>query len=192
MPQAVDPHPDEICSICQDNLSENVVRLKCRHMFHKECILEALRFDHRCPLCRVIISAPETRLINETYTDLYNPSYVRFARIRAHNAINSIRESIRHEIERDPERTRLVGSLMVGAGLGLATGSIIRSAIKKEQEKKQILEDKIKILERQQKQPQKQPQIQTISQQSSKSFYLPKRIPYVKKSHYQRKSQRRF
>ncbi len=44
---------DEICVICQENLTPpTVYELDCRHRFHKDCLLRHFRLDGRCPLCR--------------------------------------------------------------------------------------------------------------------------------------------
>ncbi len=48
---------DNDCSICIDNLKKGneVIKLKCNHIFHKECIKSYLRSDIKndiCPYCR--------------------------------------------------------------------------------------------------------------------------------------------
>lgn len=43
------------CVICQDDLGDDprcVGTLSCGHKFHNACIIQALEYDHRCPLCR--------------------------------------------------------------------------------------------------------------------------------------------
>ncbi len=51
------------CSICLDNFqdSNNVIQLKCKHMFHKDCIKNYIRSTSinnlcKCPYCRQYIS----------------------------------------------------------------------------------------------------------------------------------------
>lgn len=45
------------CCICLDKLEENnkSIVLECNHNFHKECILNWLKKELNCPLCRKII-----------------------------------------------------------------------------------------------------------------------------------------
>jgi hypothetical protein len=54
---------DNDCSICIDNLrkGDEVIKLKCNHIFHKGCIKSYLmNYDNKCPLCRVnIIDEPQ-------------------------------------------------------------------------------------------------------------------------------------
>ena len=38
------------CSICLDDLQKDpILSLKCRHLFHKNCMIDRVR---RCPICR--------------------------------------------------------------------------------------------------------------------------------------------
>jgi len=49
------PHEkcEEKCPICLDNCTGDVVRIKkCKHMFHRKCLLEAAENSDRCPMCR--------------------------------------------------------------------------------------------------------------------------------------------
>lgn len=45
---------DDDCGICGSALLEDVVKLKCNHMYHYECISLAYKFSHSklCPYCR--------------------------------------------------------------------------------------------------------------------------------------------
>ena len=44
------------CSICKDNIDDrDLVRLPCKHYFHKDCINEWFEIRNTCPLCRKII-----------------------------------------------------------------------------------------------------------------------------------------
>lgn len=49
----------ERCSICLENYQKNetILKLKCKHIFHKECIKEWFhkKKQEECPLCRNII-----------------------------------------------------------------------------------------------------------------------------------------
>ena len=42
------------CPICLDDLDNDAktVRLFCNHLFHGQCVAEALHIDPRCPVCR--------------------------------------------------------------------------------------------------------------------------------------------
>lgn len=51
----VDLEPQS-CSICLDSDSHNMVRLQCRHEFHRTCLLEWLSLKQQCPLCLRIVS----------------------------------------------------------------------------------------------------------------------------------------
>ena len=44
---------DEECSICYEAIkSEDSVKLKCKHVFHKECMEQWVKKSGTCPLCR--------------------------------------------------------------------------------------------------------------------------------------------
>ena len=40
-----------ICPICQEEVKQ-VQATKCGHIFHKACIQQAIRVQHRCPICK--------------------------------------------------------------------------------------------------------------------------------------------
>jgi hypothetical protein len=42
----------EDCSICFTELNENPVKLKCNHIFHKDCISQWVKSSATCPICR--------------------------------------------------------------------------------------------------------------------------------------------
>ena len=46
--------PDDTCSICLDEFKEgdNIKKLNCKHIFHKECLLPWLNDNDCCPMCR--------------------------------------------------------------------------------------------------------------------------------------------
>lgn len=48
---------DEMCSICIENLNtrKNILKVKCGHMFHKECIDKWTASNKTCPNCMSII-----------------------------------------------------------------------------------------------------------------------------------------
>lgn len=59
------------CSICLEQFSEGdtVKKLKCKHIFHPECIQQWLSKEASCPLCR---KAQEPRLSKETFDYMTN------------------------------------------------------------------------------------------------------------------------
>lgn len=51
---AEDVAKKEECAICKDafELNEQVQRLPCRHLYHKQCISPWLDAHNTCPVCR--------------------------------------------------------------------------------------------------------------------------------------------
>lgn len=55
----------ENCTICLNEMDENneVIKLKCLHHFHKDCIQEYLKeYNYKCPLCRTEAGKPKYNL----------------------------------------------------------------------------------------------------------------------------------
>ncbi|KAL3944669.1 MAG: hypothetical protein SGBAC_001277 [Bacillariaceae sp.] len=53
------PQPKQECSICFENLTSNTARLSsCTHVFHKECLKQALQHKSQCPMCRKLVGEP--------------------------------------------------------------------------------------------------------------------------------------
>ena len=46
--------PDDICTICLEEFkfNEELKKLKCNHIFHKECLEPWLNNKRKCPICR--------------------------------------------------------------------------------------------------------------------------------------------
>lgn len=44
----------DLCAICLENLSAETTHTlrECKHTFHSSCLIEALRANKKCPLCR--------------------------------------------------------------------------------------------------------------------------------------------
>ena len=40
------------CSICTFEIKDKAIQLKCKHLFHKECVVEWLKINKICPVCR--------------------------------------------------------------------------------------------------------------------------------------------
>lgn len=53
------------CFICMEEfiLNEEVLELECRHLFHKTCIENAIKYNPKCPLCKTNIKV-ENETIN--------------------------------------------------------------------------------------------------------------------------------
>eukprot|EP00984_Skeletonema_dohrnii_P013960 scaffold5845_cov73-Skeletonema_dohrnii-CCMP3373.AAC.2 len=61
---------EEDCVICQDPLHKRrkCAKLKCGHIFHKECIQRAFQSKPQCPVCRKSIGAPVGKCPSGTMT----------------------------------------------------------------------------------------------------------------------------
>lgn len=47
---------NEKCTICLEDLKDNIIKLECDHSFHQLCIDESLSHsNNKCPLCRNVI-----------------------------------------------------------------------------------------------------------------------------------------
>lgn len=62
------PNPDDICSVCLDELVKTreigktaIIVLPCDHWFHQKCALRLLEYHPQCPICRTPIDAAELR-----------------------------------------------------------------------------------------------------------------------------------
>jgi hypothetical protein len=65
---------DQVCAICQENVSCATRIRRCGHCFHRECISEWFTMNSRCPVCRHDIrdlqrSNTSTDNDNRMYTD---------------------------------------------------------------------------------------------------------------------------
>ena len=64
LPEIKDISADEECSICMDGYSDSPgIRVDCNHIFHRECITEWFKGDHRCPVCRHEYPSKEISLV---------------------------------------------------------------------------------------------------------------------------------
>ena len=51
--EEIDKKINDDCSICINELDNNVVKTKCNHFYHKDCINELINHGHdKCPYCR--------------------------------------------------------------------------------------------------------------------------------------------
>ena len=44
----------DVCNICIDKLDTNVVRLRCKHLYHENCLKLWMKRSNTCPTCRFI------------------------------------------------------------------------------------------------------------------------------------------
>ena len=51
--EEIDINSNNECSICSENMNK-YIELKCKHKFHKSCILEWIKINPICPYCRSI------------------------------------------------------------------------------------------------------------------------------------------
>ena len=66
---------EEDCVVCQDPLHKRrkCAKLKCKHIFRKECIQRAFQSKPQCPVCRKSIGAPAGKCPSGTMTTTMNP-----------------------------------------------------------------------------------------------------------------------
>ena len=61
----------QFCSICLDNIDNNLKQTQCNHYFHKECLNKWLNNNNTCPNCREELKKDKKIenmfLINEIY-----------------------------------------------------------------------------------------------------------------------------
>lgn len=44
---------DDTCAVCLDSFEEKkVIKLRCNHLFHSECISNWIEYQTTCPICR--------------------------------------------------------------------------------------------------------------------------------------------
>jgi hypothetical protein len=55
------------CSICFEELGDDVVTTECNHLFHRQCIRNWLREHSSCPLCRSVIGQEHTNIAFQDY-----------------------------------------------------------------------------------------------------------------------------
>ena len=48
----------DICSICREQMIEEVISTECNHKFHKNCIKEWFEHSLQCPVCRTLSLPP--------------------------------------------------------------------------------------------------------------------------------------
>lgn len=73
------PEESTNCFICYSDISkkDKIYELPCGHVYHKECLIEAVQHQHRlCPVCRKEIPVKEIKIENkETLFDEHSIIY---------------------------------------------------------------------------------------------------------------------
>lgn len=62
------PNPDDVCSVCLDELAKvgrdgksAIIVLPCEHWFHQRCALRLMEYHPNCPICRTPIDGAALR-----------------------------------------------------------------------------------------------------------------------------------
>ena len=50
---------DWICVICLEDSTDNTIRFKCGHYYHKQCIAEWSKINNLCPICKSSLQIPD-------------------------------------------------------------------------------------------------------------------------------------
>ena len=63
---------NEVCSICREVMDDNKQNylLQCNHRFHTECIIDSLRANNQCPICRD--TGGNNTFVAQDYNTIYN------------------------------------------------------------------------------------------------------------------------
>jgi len=73
---------DQRCSICLNSLSNLVdnhqlpITLGCSHSFHRDCIIEWLKLNPRCPNCRDVVDLSASKFTPQEIADIEQDRYV--------------------------------------------------------------------------------------------------------------------
>ncbi|KAH9418325.1 hypothetical protein DERP_010192 [Dermatophagoides pteronyssinus] len=54
--------PAEMCVICQDKMEPPMEQLPCGHIFHQNCIIQSLKSNNFCPICRIFLSQSQMKV----------------------------------------------------------------------------------------------------------------------------------
>jgi hypothetical protein len=69
----------KLCTICMENVNDNMYITKCGHTYHTQCISEWTKKNQSCPLCRSIVSvasiAPNAKYQIEIKKEDINPCH---------------------------------------------------------------------------------------------------------------------
>ncbi len=58
-----------LCIICYQSKSGDIIKTKCNHNFHNECLIKWCRISNICPVCRFEDPFEINKDNNEEYTD---------------------------------------------------------------------------------------------------------------------------
>jgi len=69
---------DDCCSICLDEFDDEkkIIKLKCNHQFHEECINDWLKKKSSCPYCRTYLKDTINILYKQAKTIFFNRSII--------------------------------------------------------------------------------------------------------------------
>jgi len=74
--ETTDISTDEECPICMDGFStDNGITVECGHIFHRGCITEWFKGDHRCPVCRHEYPSKEISLVEPDDVSMNQEEY---------------------------------------------------------------------------------------------------------------------
>merc|ERR1712098_663425 len=73
-PTASNQNEEEHCSICLQELQENIFQTKCKHKFHKECLEKWLDVSRVCPLCKTALK----REVNDGLDEVFQMAEYRY------------------------------------------------------------------------------------------------------------------
>ena len=45
----------DFCTICLDDEKEDLIKLNCNHIYHRECITKWISTNDSCPICRLSV-----------------------------------------------------------------------------------------------------------------------------------------
>ena len=68
---------EEECSICLENYNnkDNIIKLKCNHQFHFNCINSWIEKNECCPICRTALVVEKSENLNNTFSHQYASIY---------------------------------------------------------------------------------------------------------------------
>lgn len=53
--------PSDTCMICCDKLFAPLEQLPCAHLFHTRCLMNWLKIEKTCPICRIQLSSSQIK-----------------------------------------------------------------------------------------------------------------------------------
>ncbi len=92
------------CSICLNDLSEEISSLACGHCFHLHCIMQSLEYGGQCPNCRKRAGKQEIRdmhfpLIQNSKANSQLRELLSSLNVSEHKQVEQLLREIRKEME---------------------------------------------------------------------------------------------